>query len=195
METMGDLWGELGASVRRFVGRRVNDPHAADDVTQDVLLKVQSQLGTLPPEDRLPAWVFATARNAVVDYYRARAVRERVAPGGGVEVAADVTDDERQSAVAELAPCVAKMVDRLPSPYRDAMRLADLDGLPQQQVAQRLGVSLSGAKSRVQRARRQLREMILDCCNIERDRHGNVLDVERTERSGRYCAGEEGCDR
>jgi RNA polymerase sigma-70 factor (ECF subfamily) len=72
------------------------------------------------------------------------------------------------------------------------MKLADIEALSQQEVADRTGISLSGAKSRVQRARQQLREMILDCCKVERDARGNVVDCETTERSSRYCGDEDG---
>lgn len=196
METLRDIWAELGARLRRFVGSRINDPHAADDVTQDVLLKVQAQLDALPPDDKLPAWVFAVARNAVVDYYRARAGRDH-AEVDAVEPAADADDAQRTEAVRDLAPCLARMAELLPEPYREAMKLADFQGLAQQEVADRLGISLSGAKSRVQRARRQLRDMVLDCCRVERDGRGNVLDYETTERTQRYCGENDspGCGR
>ena len=187
METLQDVWSDLGRRLRRFVGSRVNDVHAADDITQDVLLKVQTQLEDLPPEDRLPAWVFAVARNAIVDHYRARAVRDpadvtAVEPQAGLD-----GDAGRDEALRELAPCLARMVRQLPEPYREAMKLAHFEGLSQQEMADRLGVSLSGVKSRVQRARQQLREMILDCCTVERDTRGNVFDYARTDRSRRYC--------
>ena len=191
METLADTWGELGTRLRRFVGSRVNDPHAADDVTQDVLLKVQAQLEDLPAGDKLPAWVFAVARNAIVDYYRARAVRDH-ADIAEVAPVADADDAETDQAMRDLAPCLTRMVEHLPEPYRQAMKMAHFEGLGQQEMAERLGVSLSGAKSRVQRARQMLREMVLDCCNVERDVRGNVLDFQTTERSGRYCGGAEG---
>ena len=186
MQTLADVWTELGAKLRRFVGSRVNDPHAADDITQDVMLKVQTQLDALPPEDKLPAWVFAVARHSLIDYYRARAVRDR-ADVAAVEPPATGEDDERRETIRELTPCLTRMVEELPEPYRDAMKLAHFEGLVQQEVADRLGISLSGAKSRVQRARQMLREMILDCCRIDRDGRGNVINYETTERSGRYC--------
>jgi RNA polymerase sigma-70 factor (ECF subfamily) len=189
METLADVWQDLAARVRRYVGSRVNDPHAADDITQDVMLKVQSYLGSLPPEDKLPAWVMAVARNAVIDHYRAKAVRE--AAGRDVpEPVADVRDDP--SAPRDLAACLGRMVGHLPEPYRTALRLADLEGLSQQEIADREGMSLSGAKSRVQRARQQLGEMIRDCCRVERDARGNVMDYETTDRSARYCGDDEG---
>ena len=191
METLQNIWTELGSRVRGFVGRRINDPHAADDITQDVMLKVQSQLDVLPPEDKLPAWVLTVARNAIIDHYRARAVRDH-ADIADFDPADDATDDEGQAAVRDLTPCLMRMIEQLPEPYREAMKLADIEGLSQQEVANRTGISLSGAKSRVQRARQQLREMILDCCHIARDARGNVMDYETTERSGRYCADRDG---
>ena len=189
METLQDIWSELGGRLRAFVARRVNDAHAADDITQDVLLKVQTQLDALPPEDKLPAWVFAVARNAVVDYYRARAVRDH-ATINDVDAAAGPGEGDDAEPRRQLARCLARMVEQLPEPYREAMKLADLEGLTQQEVAARVGVSLSGAKSRVQRARQQLREMIEDCCRVERDARGGVVDMEPTERSSRYCGGD-----
>src|SRR5687768_4010960 len=196
METVQDIWKDLGGRVRRFVGTRVNDPHAADDITQDVLLKVQAHLGELPPEDKLPAWVFSVARNAVIDHYRARAVRDHV-DVADVEPVADEPEAARQQALRDLTPCVGKLIARLPEPYREAMRLADVEGLSQQAVADRAGISLSGGKSRVQRARQQLREMILDCCKIERDSRGGFIDYETTERTAGYCGDESngGADR
>jgi RNA polymerase sigma-70 factor (ECF subfamily) len=191
MEMLQDIWTELGARVRGFVGRRLNDQHAADDITQEVMLKVQSQLDTLPPEDKLPAWVLAVARNAVIDYYRARAVRNHADIANG-DPAEDASEDEQQAAVRNLTSCLMRMIEQLPEPYREAMKLSDIEGLSQREVADRSGVSLSGAKSRVQRARQRLREMLLDCCRVERDGRGNVMDYETTERSSRYCGDSHG---
>ena len=191
METLQDIWTELGGRVRGFVAKRVNDPHTADDITQDVMLKVQTQLDSLPSEEKLPAWVFAVARNAITDHYRASAIRNH-ADLADVDPAADTDSAEQQQALRDLTPCLMRMVEQLPEPYREAMKLGDLEGLSQQAIVDRMGISLSGAKSRIQRARQQLREMILDCCKIERDARGNVMDYETTERSSRYCGDEHG---
>ena len=188
METLREDWTELPARVRGFVGRRVNEPNAADDITQDVLLKVHQRLAELPSDEKLPAWVFAVARNALTDHFRARAVREHADVAELPPAVTDRSEEEDQrDAVSGLATCLKRMVEHLPEPYREAMRLADIEGLPQQEIADRAGISLSGAKSRVQRARQQLREMILDCCKVEQDGRGNVIAYETTERSGRYC--------
>lgn len=72
----------------------------------------------------------------------------------------------------------------LPDPYQQAVRLFELEGVPQQEIADRLGLSLSGAKSRVQRGRDRLRALLFDCCTFERDRRGNVIGVERNAATG-----------
>ena len=197
METMQTIWAELGTRVRRFVAARVNDAHAADDIAQDVMLKVQTQVGALPADDKLSAWIFQIARNAIIDHYRAGSVRKH-AEIADDDVAARTDDDGQAEAIADLAPCLLRMVELLPEPYREAMKQADFEGLSQQDVADSDTPARSGAKSRVQRARAMLREMIQDCCAVERDGRGNVMDFGRTERSARYCGDENGkpqCER
>jgi RNA polymerase sigma-70 factor, ECF subfamily len=160
------------------------------------MLKLQTQLDSLPPEEKLPAWVFAVARNAIIDHYRARVVRDH-ADIADVDPPDDAAEDERQAAVRDLTPCLTRMIELLPEPYREAVKLADIEGVSQQEVADRSGISLSGAKSRVQRARQHLREMMFDCCHVEQDSRGKVMDYETTERSSRYCGDQDGkpqCD-
>ena len=180
--TSPNAWTELHAAVRAFVGKRVRDAHAADDVAQDVMLKLQSQLATQAPpaEEKLDAWVFRVARNAVVDHYRARRASE--------PVDADApAPQEARTPAAELSQCVRQIIQRLPPQYAEALTLTDLEGLSQQQLADRIGLSLSAAKSRVQRAREKLGSMILDCCEVERNRAGAVVDYQTTPRTPKYC--------
>ena len=193
MGTQTDVWAEMAGPLRRFVGRRVRDRHAAEDVTQDVMVKVQTWLKERPPPENLAGWVYQVARNAVTDYHRS----PRSRPSAGIE---DVVEPPAEAAgegedvTAELAACLRPMVERLPQPYREAVEFTEFEGLTQQALAGRLGISLSGAKSRVQRARDQLRAMLLDCCRIKTDGRGEVVDCQRTERSDGYCdGGQRGC--
>lgn len=183
-------WSELHAGVRAFVGRRINDPHAADDLTQDVMLKVQARLAEAASgaDEKLDAWVFRVARNAVVDHYRTR--RAGNAPIDDEELAAA---EHEADPVAELSQCVRRMIGHLPPEYAEALRLADLEGLSQQEVAERAGLSLSGAKSRIQRARQKLAAMFLDCCTIERGRGGGLIDYQTTPRTQNYCGDSPPC--
>ena len=175
-------WQELPASLRRFIGRRVRNQADVDDLVQRVLLQIVKGIGGLRDQDRLYAWVYRTARNAIADHYRAAVSRE-VASGDAADVseivdaAAAVAEDE-QAAVEELAGCLAPMMEQLPSAHRDAIVWTEVSGLSQVEAARRAGVSISGMKSRVQRGRRQLRELLEACCKVELDRRGAPIGLE-----------------
>src|SRR5260221_14706069 len=87
-------------------------------------------------------------------------------------------EDRFDDVVSELIPCIQEMIDDLPVDYRQALLLTEYEGLTQRELAERLGLSLSGAKSRVQRAREKLKAMLLDCCHFEFDRLGKIIDYQ-----------------
>ena len=76
----------------------------------------------------------------------------------------------------DLSECVALFVARLPSPYREAVTLTELQGLSQKEAAELVGVTLSGMKSRVQRGRERIRRMFEECCEIAVDCRGRVTE-------------------
>jgi RNA polymerase sigma-70 factor (ECF subfamily) len=183
----GDFWATLAEPIRRFAARRVRDSHAAEDLAQDVMVKVRSALASAPGSaDGLAAWMFRIARNTVADYYRSPRSRGYVPLEAAGEPAA--TDDDA-GAICGLAACLRPMVAKLPEPYREALELTEFGGVSQVELAARLGISVSGAKSRVQRGRERLKAMLLDCCRIEVGRGGGVTGCERTARSDEYCGG------
>jgi RNA polymerase sigma-70 factor, ECF subfamily len=183
-------WRELRARLHGFVGRRVGNPEDAEDVVQDVFVRMQRNIDALSSADRLYAWAFRIARNAIADYYRSP--NRRDFPGEAAakvmeELAADPIGGEfSNDARAEMARCIAPMVRGLPDNYRRAIELTELEGMTQAAAAERLGLSLPGAKSRVQRGRARLKEMLLRCCEIETDRRGRVIAFET--RDGEGCA-------
>ncbi|EMR02371.1 RNA polymerase sigma factor SigZ [Cesiribacter andamanensis AMV16] len=75
-----------------------------------------------------------------------------------------------------LAVCLAEMLQLLPEGDRLPLQWADLEGLPQEEVARRLNMSLSGAKSRIQRARIKLRQQLEECCTVALDSGGKITD-------------------
>ena len=156
----------------RFILRRVSDPDAAEDILQDVYLKVHAGVGDLRDSDRLESWIYQIARNAIIDHYR------RARPHGEVPEHLALPETGDSDAAADLAPSVKAMLACLPGKYRQALTMAEYEGLKQHEIAERLGISLSGAKSRVQRGRQKLREALLDCCHFEFDRHGRVLHYQ-----------------
>ncbi len=176
-------WGAFPAPLRAFVARRVPAGVDPDDVVQEVFLRVVRHLPSLRQGDRIEAWLFQIARNTLTDALRARQRRDSRTDTLEVDVAAETDTEDVRAAEAELAPCLAPMVARLAEPYRTAIELTSLQGLTQTEAAKRAGVSVSGMKSRVQRARQQLKQMLLRCCEIDIDRRGGVSDYRLRESS------------
>jgi RNA polymerase sigma-70 factor (ECF subfamily) len=178
---------DLRGRLQRYVRKRSGEPYLAEDVAQDVLLKLYVRRDSLPEErHRVVAWALRAARNALVDRFRSPAGKVRSTQIDGAVAA--VNDPDDAGVHAQLARCVAPMVQRLAAPYRQAVELTDLQQQPQHEVARRLGISLSGAKSRVQRGRRKLRAMLAECCRIEFDRRGAVQSFAPTARAQQFCA-------
>lgn len=175
------VWRDVEARLRPFVARRV-DAHDVDDVLQDVSLRMLRGLPALRDDERLTPWLYQIARNAVADHLRARQ-RHPLAHGELGDEAADEPD--APTAEHLLAACVAVFVARLPSPYREAVTLVELEGMTIKDAAAMVGISVSGMKSRVQRGRAQLREAMETCCQIGLDVRGRVVDV--TPRPASSC--------
>lgn len=180
------LWTDLHERLRGFVGRRIGDPHAADDVAQEVLLRLHRGMGDLRDEDRLDAFAYRIARNAIIDHYRSRAsARETPAEPDDLVTHIDAVGDTHQDPDAdggrqELARCLAPLIRQLPEPYREALTLTDLGKLSQVEAAEVAGLSVPGMKARVQRARAQVHELITGCCDVALDDRRHIAEVRRT---------------
>jgi len=172
-------WQELHGNLRAFIARRVQNQADVDDLVQRVLLQIVKGLDTLREAERLYAWVYRTARNVIVDYYRTAGSRREHPSGDAVDLdeAAGTTtglDEDEGAALRELATCLAPMLARLSPAAQEAIRMIDLEGATQLDAARRAGVSLSGMKSRVQRGRRELRAALEACCRIDLDQRGGI---------------------
>jgi RNA polymerase sigma-70 factor, ECF subfamily len=180
--TLEHIWHEFAEQLGRFIRARVSDPATAEDIRQDVFVKIQASLDQLKEPAKLQSWIYLIARNAIIDHYRSR--KETVEVPDTMIAEAEPSSEE----IEELKAAFRRMIYSLPEPYREALVLTEFEGLKQQQLAERLGISLSGAKSRVQRGRAQLKDMLHECCTFEFDRRGKVIDcMPRTKAKCAEC--------
>jgi RNA polymerase sigma-70 factor, ECF subfamily len=185
------IWQELQTRLRAFIAARVADQADVEDLLQEVFLRIHRHLDSLEQADRLQAWVYQITRNAIIDHYRAPSVRRELPAGGpadldGLDSTAVLPGEAGDAAeLRELAACLHPLIERLPGTYRQAIRLTELDGVRQNAAAAQLGVSVSGMKSRVQRGRQHLKQMLLECCHLELDRRGGIIDYRL--RPGQSC--------
>jgi RNA polymerase sigma-70 factor (ECF subfamily) len=169
-------WEQYSHRLFSFIRSRVADEAEAEDILQEVFIRVHRSLCCQPEWSKPEGWFYQIARNLIIDHYRQR--RDLVEIPENLPAEPDSGDFLRleEDPEAALALSLKEMVDELPEPYRQALILTEYQGLSQKDLAERLGLSHSGAKSRVQRARDRLRDMLLTCCHFEFDRRGHVVD-------------------
>jgi RNA polymerase sigma-70 factor (ECF subfamily) len=186
------IWKDFSSGVRRFIYNRISNRSNVDDLLQEVFLKIHSKIDSLKDETKMCSWVYQIARNTIIDYYR----KHKNKP---VDIdiihLSDETDDEHfsqqialedkilsviddgneESVEQEIASSLKEMVKVLPEKYSRALLLVEFEGISQIDLAKRLGISISGAKSRVQRGRQMLKDALMRCCHFEFDRYGTII--------------------
>ncbi|MCX6351339.1 MAG: RNA polymerase sigma factor SigZ [Bacteroidetes bacterium] len=167
--TTENIWAQFHKELHRFINKRIKDADAANDILQDIFIKIHLKLNTLTDAEKLTAWVYQIARNSILDYYKKQKPQAEF-----TENLKEIVDDEAFK--TELSTCLIPMIEELPADYKDAIMQTELGDLSQKEYAEKLGISYSGTKSRVQRARQQLHDLFNQCCTIETDKYGNIID-------------------
>ncbi len=165
---VSDAWNRFRDRLRAFALRRVGSSADADDVVQDVLVRLMEHRDRIE-SGRVAAWLFTTARNAIIDRRR-RSGREGLVAADADALRAD--EGEKAEPVAEMAACVQPLLAMLSVEDRDVLEMVELAGESQAELAACLNVAPSTVKSRVQRARQRLRDHFERCCTIELDFRG-----------------------
>jgi RNA polymerase sigma-70 factor, ECF subfamily len=175
MTTTEVVWETFHEPLQQFIRRRVSDDATAEDLLQDVFLDIHQHIDTLRDVKKLESWIYQVTRNAIIDSYRSKKATTTLEAPEALHLSEELPDED---VVTELFPSVRAMVLSLPAKDRQALILTEYQGLTQKELAERLGISLSGAKSRVQRARDKLRQQLLACCHFELDRRGHIIDYQ-----------------
>ena len=185
------IWREFSEALRGFILKRVHDEDAADDILQDAFVKIHQNIDSVRDPGSLRAWLYQLTRNTIMDHYRKRELA--TVP---LELPESIPDDSpaETNIGAELEPCVRALMARLPEKYRQSLELTEFRGLTQKEMGQQLGLSVSGAKSRAQRARQQMKGLLLECCDFEFDQLGNIQEYQAKDGNADDCCGEQPCD-
>lgn len=169
-ENITIYWDNLHPKLVAYVYAKVKDKPAAEDIVQDVFIKAHTKSHQLKESHKIFGWIYQITRNAITDYFRTSS--KTPAP-----VNLDWEDNAHEFNDC-VAVCLHALVATLPEKYRIALELTELECLSQQQLAERLKISYPGARSRVQRARKMLREKLDSLYRIETDSYGNIILCE-----------------
>ncbi len=178
------IWTEFHTQLKHFILGRISDKSLADDILQDVFLKVHTHIESFKQNDNIKNWLYRITRNTIIDYYRTHKTTESLPA-----TLAAPESDEIENARQEIGACLLPMIEQLPEHYRQAIRLSEIEGLSQKEVARQQQLSLSGAKSRVQRGRGMVKKLLTKCCQFEFDHHKKVINYEEKTAGSRTGCG------
>lgn len=181
MNHLSDItWDKLYSELADFVQAKIKDRATAEDIVQDVFIKVHTKSAQLKETEKISAWIYQITRNAIADHFRQNA--RDLAP---VNMAWESSEHEFNDCVAN---CLKVLLGTLPEKYREPLELTELRNLSQYEVAERLNITYSGARSRVQRARKMLKAKLDELYYIKTDSYGNVILCEnKTPCCNRKC--------
>jgi RNA polymerase sigma-70 factor (ECF subfamily) len=171
-------WHRFADDLYRFISRRVASPQDAEDVLQLVFLRLSQQTEGLRSDERVAGWLYATTRNAITDYYRSAARRRELPVGVLLDTDVEAGWQAEDESEANLARCLTPLIEHLPAEQAEALRMVDVEGMTHSEAAAAVIVSVPGMKSRVQRGRRKLQELLLSCCEVQRDVRGRVMEFD-----------------
>jgi RNA polymerase sigma-70 factor, ECF subfamily len=169
-ETTTMIWGSLYQELVTFVHAKVKDKPTAEDIVQDVFIKVHTKSNQVREADKLSGWIFQITRNAIADHFRSSS--KTIEP---INVNWETDQQELNDCVAQ---CLKVLMNTLPDKYRIPLELTEFENLSQHALAARLNISYPGARSRVQRGRKMLREKLDELYRIKTDSYGNVILCE-----------------
>ena len=183
------VWKEFQARLLSFIRGRVERPQDAEDLLQEVFTRIHARADSLGELESVSGWVYRVTRNAIIDHHRRRAAAERLSSSLRDPSIESDAEDDAPTAAREVSACLAPLMQTLTPSDREALQLTELEGLSQKSAAERLGLSTSGMKSKVQRGRVKLKQALLDCCHIELDRRRGVVDYTRRTDAGACSCG------
>ncbi|MFK7694499.1 RNA polymerase sigma factor SigZ [Paenibacillus sp. HJGM_3] len=169
--TFEELWEQHHDPIRNFVQDKTRYHPDAEDIVQNVFVKAYRRIDDLRDEQKMRAWLFQIARNSIIDHFRKVKRTEELQDQHSIEDRYEESDPDKEAVFG-----LQNVIRQMPDKYREALELSELKGLSQKKLSEQMGLSYSGAKSRVQRGREMLKEMMTSCCAIEADRYGNIVD-------------------
>ena len=180
--TFNEIWLKFSHPVKDFIRNQTHNSDVTDDILQEVFIKIHQNLHLLRDEERVAGWVFQIARNTVLNYFRSQ--KKQLENQESHQQSAEEESYFKENNLNEMVGIwLEEFKKDLDPKYQEALQLVDIEGITQVELANRLGISVSGAKSRVQRGREQLKQKLVDCCPVKTDQYGNIIEIKRKDGS------------
>ncbi|WP_405208033.1 sigma-70 family RNA polymerase sigma factor [Aquimarina sp. LLG6339-5] len=165
-----EIWNKHESHLLNFIKTRVSDQCIAEDILQEVSIKLLDNINRKTVIKNYKTWLFQVCRNTIADYYRKNKKHSELSINNSeIEI-------NSSTCVCDLSEFVIKTY--LPEEYSKPLYLSDIKQKSQQEIAQILNLSLTATKSRIQRARKKLKEIISECVDINYNDRGEIFDFQ-----------------
>lgn len=178
------IWNAFSHELYKYVRSKVNSDYDAEDILQDIFIKIHKNIHKVNEQSKLKAWLYKIAKNTIIDYYRKN--KGRTVDIASIDKALEEEDDAHNMN-KEISRCLKKMIEELPEKYQEIIELYDIQGMKHKEISEKLGLSLSGSKMRVHRGKELLKQILLACCDFELDKYGNILDYTQKSLVCKRC--------
>ena len=178
-----EIWNQLHDRLLGFIKSKVKSADLADDILQDVFIKIQLNLTKVKDTSKIESWVYQIARNTIAEHYRKLKPVDAL-PENPTESLEEPEDNE---ALESAQGWLGEFIFCLPEKYQDALRLTEIEGLSIKEFAEQEGLTYNNAKIRVHRGRQLLKESLERCCIFNVDKYGKVLDYKPNPNSRSVC--------
>jgi RNA polymerase sigma-70 factor, ECF subfamily len=175
MEVAG-IYAQFHHSLLALIRSKIRSKEDAEDILQNVFIKISSNVDKLAEEEKLKNWIFTITRNSIIDYYRASASRKSISVDNVMEES--ILEEEQMDSTKGLDQCMNTMIGLLPAEYKDIIIDAELNGVKQKDLAEKYGMAYPSMRSRVQRGRERLKQLFYNCCQIQTDSLGNIIEAK-----------------
>jgi RNA polymerase sigma-70 factor (ECF subfamily) len=174
MEITG-LYTQFHSSLLSFIRSKIRSKEDAEDILQNVFIKISSNVDKLSDEQKLKSWIYTITRNTIIDYYRVNASQKKIPVDNEIEET--ILDEEYSDSTKGLDQCMTSMINLLPDEYKSIIIDAELNGIKQKDLAEKYGMAYPSMRSRVQRGRERLKQLFYNCCHIQTDSLGNIIQA------------------
>lgn len=169
-----NIWTNFNKDLKGFIYNKTRNSADTDDILQEVFVKIIRNIDKVNQSENLRQYIYGIVRNTLNDYFK-----NQKTFSNDTELQEQFSETDTNSLNETIAQCCIKpFINKLPDNYKAALLITEFQNISQKELAKKLNISYSGVKSRVQRGKEKLKELILNCCAFQNDKYGNLIDTE-----------------
>lgn len=173
-----EKWDELSESLFAFISKRISSREDAEDILQNVYIKLHQNIHTLRDEEKIISWMYQVTRNTINECYRKCYKIKTTEFEEEYNNEVELSCCEEGNLNEEILKTMVNFMGLLPDNSREILEMFELEKLTHKEIAAKLGISENTSKSRVKRAKEKLKKLLYDCCLFEADKYGNIIDYK-----------------